>query len=625
MLDITSVKVTATPNQSGWAQVHDFVSDDPDIKKNRGHLFIVIATKKVNDGITNVESGRNLLSRLHEEYFGNLSEKPFSALKNATEKIYEEFKEIWGDVEIVTCAVVDNVVYSASGGGANVLIYRDSAIATILASNSEGVVVASGYPRRDDVIILGTHLFGESVSQVDLKTALSQDNLNLALEAIAPKVHSGENLGSLGAMMIKFGETSEISEFVPAVSVGLVPTIKNNFDLKQKLSSMVKSLVSRMPQKQIYIRGGMDDEVTSQSKKVTFSVAIILLVILVASIGFGIRQKGINETKNQYQGMLDQAIVDVDDAISLASVSPDKSRELFIASEEKLKTIEALKVKDSKITELKQKIESSRASVLGEYSVTPELFLDLSLLSSGFKGDEVSASGGNIFVLDRGGKKIVSVTVSSKKSKVVAGPGVIDQVDNLASYESTAFILTTDGIYEVGSNKATKVIENSWEGSALIRAFAGNIYVLDKSANAIYRYAGSGNAFGEKQNWLAGGANADFGSARQWVIDGSVYILNPNSKVLKYSLGSPQSFKISGAVPEIGSVDAIYASDETEFVYFLDRAGKRVVVTDKKGGYKAQYIADQIGDSTTLVVSEKDKKIILLSGDKLFSIEIKHL
>lgn len=624
MQDITSVKVTATPNQSGWAQVHDFVSDDPDVKKNRGHLFIVIATKKVNDGISNVESGRKLLSRLHEEYFGNLSEKPFSALKAATEKIYEEFKEVWGDVEICVCAIVDNVVYSASGGGASVLIYRDGGLATILASNSEGVIVASGFPKNDDVIILGTHLFGKSVSQLDLKAALSQDNLNLALEAIAPIVHSDENLGSLGAIMIKFGETSEISEFVPAVSVSPAPPIKNNFDLKQKLSSIISFVANKMPQKQIYIRGGMDDEVTSQSKKVTFSVAIILLIVLIVSIGFGIRQKGINETKSKYQGMLDTAIADVDDAISLASVSPDKSRELFIASEEKLKTIEALKVKDSKITELKQKIESSRASVLGEYSSTPELFLDLSLLSSGFKGDEVSASGGNIFILDKNGKKIVSVTISSKKSKVVAGPGVIDQVDSLASYESSAFILTSDGIYEIDSSK-NKVIEKSWDGSALIRAFAGNIYVLDKSANAIYRYAGTGTTFGDKQNWLAAGSASDFSMARQWVIDGSIYILNPNSKVLKYSLGSPQSFKINGAVPEIGSVDAIYASDETEFVYFLDRAGKRVVVTDKKGGYKAQYINDEVGNATNLVVSEKDKKIILLSNDKLLSIEIKHL
>jgi len=218
MLEITSVKVTATPGQSGWAQVHDFVSDEPSVKKSRGHLFVVIATKIANDGITNVESGRNLLSRLHQEYFDNLSEKPFNALKNATEKVYGEFKNVWGDIEIVVCAIVDNVVYSATGGGASVLIYRDGAIATILASNGENVIAASGYPKTQDVIILGTRLFYQSVSQSGLKEALSLDNLNLSLEAIAPIVHSGEDLGSLGGVMIKFGEALEPSEFISVPS-----------------------------------------------------------------------------------------------------------------------------------------------------------------------------------------------------------------------------------------------------------------------------------------------------------------------------------------------------------------------------------------------------------------------
>ncbi len=624
MLDITSSKITATPGESGWAQVHDFVPDDSEKVQSKGHLFVVIATRKVVLGMENVEGARTLLSRLHEEYFNNLEEKPFDALKNATEKVYGEFKAIWGDVEIATCAVVNSVVYSAVGGGAKVVICRGGGLATILESLGDNVVAASGYPKDGDVIILGTHLFYKSIPQETLKMALQSEDLNSTVETIAPIVHSGDGLGSLGAAIVKFGGSSTITE-LSATPVPVVPlVIPSGPNFQKKLSEIVALVASKIPKKQIYIRSGMDDEVVSQSKKVTFSVAIVLLVILVISIGFGIRQKGVKEARGKYQGILAEALKDVDDAIGLASVSPDKSRELFVASEEKLKTIEAMKVSDPKIDELKQKIESSRASVLGEYSSSPELFLDLSLLSSGFKGDELTASGGNVFILDKNGKKVVGVTLTSKKSKVVAGPSVIDQADNLASYEDRVFVLSSDGIYEVGSSK-TKVIEKSWDGQALIRAFAGNIYVLDKSANTIYRYAGNGNSFGDKQNWLASGSSGDFGSARQWVIDGSVYIMNPNSKVLKYSLGSPQSFKISGAVPEIGTVDAIYASDETQYVYFLDKAGKRVVVTDKKGTYKAQYIADSIGDATNLVVSEEDKKIILLTGDKLFSIEIKHL
>ena len=349
------------------------------------------------------------------------------------------------------------------------------------------------------------------------------------------------------------------------------------------------------------------------------------MVILVVSIGFGIRQKKINDLKKKYQGILQTAQSEVDQAIGLASVSPDKSRELFTDSEQKLKQILDLKVNDPKVSDLQKKIEESKGSILGEYDGTPTLFLDLSLLSSGFMGDVVSASGGNIYILDKLGKRVVSVAIDTKKSKVVAGPSVIDNAADLASYQDAAFILAGDGIYQVGLVK-TKVIDKTWTGDGLISAFAGNIYVLDKTGNAIYRYSGQvGGTFGSQQNWLSASTKANFSGAVAWGMDGAIYVLYPNAKVLKYSLGSPQNFSISGTLPEIGNIDAIYADPDNQYIYLLDKAGKRVVVVDKKGNYKAQYTSDQIAGAKSLVVSEAQKEMILLTGDKLLSIEIKHI
>jgi hypothetical protein len=626
MLEITSAKVTATPGVGGWSQVHEFTPDEPEKLAARGRLLAVVSTKRTeeNGGVDAIESGRELLARFHEEYFGNLESKPFNALKDATQKVITEFKESWGDVEIAACSIVGEIVYSAAGGGGQVTICRDGALGTILNSEKDNVIAASGYPKASDTMLLATHSFYEKFPQGVIKAALTGGDPEYATSVFAPVIHGEEIQGGIGAVVIRFSEEKSEST-VPSLTTNLPKEglfLVNSFS--KKASSFIQELVARLPKKQIYIKNPAEDEITSQSKKLTFSVALILIVILAVSIGFGVRQKRINDVRGKYQGILAEAIHDVDEAISLASVSPEKSRELFLESEQKLKEIESLKVKDSKIDELRKKIDESRASVLGEYVADPQLFLDLSLLSSGFTGDALSSSAGNVFILDKSGKKIVSVAISTKKSKVVAGPSVIDEANDLASYEDRAFILAGDGIYEVGSNKE-KVVDKTWEGSALIRAFAGNIYVLDKNGNAIYRYAGSGTGFGEKQNWLASGTRADFSSALQWVIDGSVYVLSPNSKISKFSLGSPQAFSITGAVPEIGSIDAIYASDETEFVYFLDKAGKRVVVTDKKGKYKAQYISDAIGNASNLVVSEEEKKIILLTGDKLTSIEIKHL
>jgi len=619
MLNIISAKLTGTPNESGWSQVHDFTPEDPEKARLRGHLFAVVSTKRGEVGVEAVTSGRELIARLHEEYFGDTEAKPFSALNAATQKVISEFKNSYGEVEIVTCAVVGDVVYSSAGGGGQVVICRNGSLATILVSRDENVVSASGFPKNGDVMVLGTKSFFEAIPVGIVRAGLQSVSPEAASEVFAPSVHGEKNQGSCGAVIIKFEENTVSKLEAPKVALGR--PIEN---VKTSVKGIFSRLVEKLPERRIYIKSGVADEVTAQSKKLTFSVAVSLLIILAVSIGFGIRQKRINEVRARYQGILREAQDAVDQAINLASISPDKSRELFGDSILKLDQIKSLNVKDPKVDSLAKKINDSRESILGEYLTPPQLFLDLSLLSSGFKGDSISSSGGSIFILDKSGKRIVSVAIPAKKSKVVAGPGVIDEALDIASYEDRVFILAGDGIYEIDNTK-NKVVEKTWAGEALIKAFAANLYVLDKGGNAIYRYAGSGDTFGDKQNWLAVGTKTDFLDAREWAIDGSVYILFPNSKMLKFSLGSAQNFSAKGVIPEIGMIDAIYADADNQYLYLLDRAGKRVVVIDKKGNYKAQYSDEQIGDAGSLAVSEADKKIILLTGDKLYSIDIKNL
>jgi hypothetical protein len=83
------------------------------------------------------------------------------------------------------------------------------------------------------------------------------------------------------------------------------------------------------------------------------------------------------------------------------------------------------------------------------------------------------------------------------------------------------------------------------------------------------------------------------------------------------------NFSLSGIFPGLVNPGAIYTNEELEYLYILDPDNKRVVVVGKDGEYKAQYIADGIGEARNLVVSEEEKKIILLTGERLLSIEMR--
>ncbi|MGA3291637.1 MAG: hypothetical protein ABSC49_00650 [Candidatus Microgenomates bacterium] len=625
MLGTISAKVTATPGPSGWVQVHEFAPDDPEKMHLRGRLFVVVATKKAGEGIDTITLGRQFVGRLHDEYFGSLTEKPYDSLRNAVQKVVSEFEQPWGKIEIAACAYAGGVVYSAASGGARVVVCRDGSLATILESADE-VIAASGYPKEGDLILLGTKAFFDKVSPEMVKSGLISGTLQGAAETFIQIIHETGEEGTAGSVVIGFnGEKNEpVTISQPPVQPQIQETMQS-VNYKEKFLDFIGKISRRIPRRSIYIRSGMGDEAISQSRKLTFSAGIILLLILAVSIGFGIRQKNINDLKNKYQEILAEATTDVDQAISLASVNPDQSRTLFLDSEQKLQQIQALKVNDPKVDELQKKINDSRGAIFGEYDVTPDLFLDLGLLSSGFSGDSISSSGGQVFILDKSGSRVVSVALDTKKSKVVAGPTVISSALDLASYETNVYILSSDGIYEVDSG-STKVIDKTWSGDAFLSAFAGNLYVLDKAGNQIYRYSGQvENTFGPQQSWLSASTKADFSGAVSWGMDGAIYVLYPNAKILKYSLGSPQSFSVTGVLPEIGSIDAIYADPDNQYIYLLDRAGKRVVAVDKTGKYKAQYVGDQIAEAKSLVISEAQKEIIFLTGDKLLSIGMPNL
>jgi hypothetical protein len=618
MYKVVTAKLTGIPGPMGWSQAYEFNS--PNTKTGRGGVFLVVSTSQAHEEVGDISVSRQIISKFQNDYFEMEVGTAYDALKNSVEDMSTEFNRIWRDVEIIALAVIDHEANAFASGGGQVLIVREENLARILENNTSIPVGATGTIKPGDRLILATKTF---FAQGNTYSSLKDNVVTKSIENLADhylaSIHSLPNQSLVALILLEIKSKPALHTYSPLP----VPEFKEQMNKSPllKISSFFKKFSRMTLSQNIYIKPNLTEEVSPKSKKLTFLIALVLLIFLSISIGFGVRQKKINDVKSKYTAILTQASNEVDQAISLASISPERSRQLFMDSQEKIAQIDSMNVKDSNLLDLKKKISDSRAFILGEYLVSPEMYLDLSLLTSGFKGDAIALSGGQVYVLDAAGRRVVSVNVSTKKSKVVAGPTIISSARALACYEEKAFVLQDDGIYEVGSG-STKVVAKTWPGDALISVFGGNLYVMDIAGNQIYRYPGSGNSFGERQNWLASGASVNLAGARQMTIDGSIYVLFPNSKIAKFSQGSPLNFNLSGVVPEVGSVDAINASPDNENIYLLDRLGKRVVVTDKKGVYKAQYIDAQIENATNLAASEADKKIILLGGDKLYSLEL---
>lgn len=616
---VNSSKLTASPGEGGWAQVHEFKPEDKEKLALRGHLFAVVATSRQEEGVDSVVVGREVLARLHEEYFGNTKLKAFNALKGAVEKVINEFAESLGQVEIAAAVLLQDVVYSAAGGGSQAAVFREGMLAKILVSKKGEAVSASGYPQEDDIFLLGTASLFESLGEGIIKAALTSGGPQETVESLAPAVHSKKEGGNLGLVVIKFEKDKILEEKPPARDLKIGPP-----PLFQKVMGRLSAIKIRLPKQRIYVRREEIEGDVIQRRKVTVSIGAILVILLIVSIGFGIRQKKIGETRSRYEGRLTEAQHEFEEAIRLFSLNPERARELFIHSRNLSEELLREGVSDRALDELKKNLEQNRGYILGENKLEPELFIDLSLLSEGLTGDDLVASAGQLFVLDKNGKRIVQVSIDTKKTEVVAGPEQIDEVDDITAYAERVFILNSSGVFEVGEEKK-KVVDTDWEGEVLIYTYAGNLYILEKNSSEVWRYQGTGETFGSRQRWLAPGVEPDLGNIFSWIIDGSIWFLSETGGVFKYTRGNQDNLTVSGVVPDLSRPSAIYTNEELEFVYILEKENQRVVVIDKEGKYQAQYLDGVIGEAKNLAVSEEEGKIILLTETKLYSIEAKHL
>ena len=408
MLEISSAKLTGNPTLPGWSQAYDYKPEDPEQLKKRGHLFAVIATNKEDEGIDKVSAGREILTRLHEEYFGKLDGTPFNTLKSAIEKVINEFSPDWGDIEIAAVSLIENVIYSAAGGGSQVAILRRGMFAKILQSKQQEVANASGYPEDGDILLLGSKEFFEGLTDGYIKESLGSGNIEESAETLNSYLSAKEK-GNVGVVILKFSKEEKLFNEVNVQKQAKKDLTENVKSFSSKVSSVFSkinlSLTKKLPQRKIYIKGNMEEELP-EKKKTTLSVGAILLILLMVSIGFGIRQKRLNDQKQKYSARLTEASQKYQESVTLFGLEPTRAREIFREAYETANAIKAEGVNDSDLEKLLAEMNLKKGEILGEYSKDANLFIDLSLLSSGFSGDSLSYSLGTLFIIDKNYKNI---------------------------------------------------------------------------------------------------------------------------------------------------------------------------------------------------------------------------
>ncbi len=594
--NVTFAKIVANPTAYSWSQAY-----------NAGKLFAVLSLERneenleENDGLNLL--GKEILDNLEQEYF-TLETKDLDSIKNA---VLVTSKKIPKDVfcSFVICALVNNLLYAFILGKGKVDVKREEKLGTILYVDEglpSSVKAASGFLQNDDIIILQTKQFSDIISADTLAASLDSQPPSEIAETLAPKIHGNEKEQSGAAAIVlsyKGSEAKEVLEPEEKEETGeeIIEPQEKEEEMPQAAVEVTSSgLFSKLSNPLSLVLGKLKlpkMEGFNHSKKLLLTVVVIIAVVLVASIILAVKKQNDAKTQALFSQVYPPAQKKYDEGQNLLELNQNLAHDSFTASQ---KILEDGKSKFPAKSKEEQQI--------------------LTLL-----------------------EKVNLALSSSSGINLVKAQNVDNKISNILSVEiknSGTIYATQDdkNIYFADSNGVSSVAKSGGNPKVIIKPsdlpknigglgiYFGNVYVLDKDGKQINKFVQTSSGFGQA-NYFADGTSPDLSNAASIAIDGSIWILFKDGAIEKFTKGKADTLAVSGLDKGFLNPTRIYTTVDFNNIYVLDSGNSRIVVLDKTGSYKAQYQADILKNATDFEVLETDKKVYVLSGGKVYQIDLK--
>ena len=293
-----------------------------------------------------------------------------------------------------------------------------------------------------------------------------------------------------------------------------------------------------------------------------------------------------------------------------------------------LKSVSKSSSDGRQVQELYRQISENLTIALKKYTVTPEPFYDVSLLKKNARADSFGLSGDTLVLVDRAGQTVYAVNVETKNGQALAGGNFLAGATTADAGGEMVYVYAAGGIYKLPlagkpSENPIMKVDDAWGTIFRLIAFGGNIYLLDTTKSRIWKYVATETGFTERREYLNPDTLPDLSKATGIAIDGSVWVSALDGKIYKFTQGKEQTFLPVGVEPQFASPLVLYTSDDAVNLYVLDPSNNRVVALDKEGVYIAQYAWEATLKPTDIAVSEKQKKILLLSDGVVYAFDLK--
>lgn len=350
----------------------------------------------------------------------------------------------------------------------------------------------------------------------------------------------------------------------------------------------------------------------ARDRRIASAVGVLLIFLFSTSAWFGWTKRVRAQWETEVGGIEENAAYAMNEAEKLALLQPGRSRDLLAAQQQVIeKVLAGSTSKDvrKRLSTLMNRVDRALDDTGRIHRVHPEIYLEMSLLREGMTGSVMGDGGGDwLFLLDQENMLLASVSPRARSGSILAGRASLATARDATGSNEDAFVLTESGIVRIPTSGAPAdlVVEAdpSWEEAGNVRMFGSNLYVFDRKASELYKYPGSGGAFRERQRWFRSGVTPGLSSAVDLDIDGSVWFLMEDGEINKFEQGSPVRFRVSTVTPWRAPRYLSVPAEGTR-LWILDRELQSVFAFDRTtGDYAGQWISDDFGKATGLVVNE---------------------
>jgi len=616
-------KIVGASNGENWCQVHNFRPVDEKFKSH-GQLTAVLAFKAKKENIEVTSFGTEIIQRLQEIYYSNQSESILKKLSQTIESLAAEFIETV-ELDIVMTVLWEKsgevLLYAGRSSKGQVFLKRGEQIVPLLTSEAEELMVVSGKLEKNDTIMLGTAQLFRILPKESLESALDQATAEAVVENLAPLVHGQEKNSRTAGAIIR--EEKKEEEMVEEKVEEKEPVLKS--EKEQRLKKWMGSIKERLGNKGVGVRLR-----TEGKKKSRAIIVIVLLIVFSVSLVLAGRKRQLSKRQEQYEQLIDEVKYKYEEGVNLTELNPLRAKSLLKEAQELLETEEAKELKLSgsqkkAIEELKKQVEESLSQIQREYVVEDaDEWFDFDLTKEGFRGRSWDNEENKLMVIGEDGS-MLSLNLETKASEIVISGSEVEGLEKVGMIGKRAFGVDDDQVVvvEVSDGKVVQELEEEWGEVKGVRGFSSNLYVLQATKEGqIWRYLGLDSGLSSKKAYLKGD-KYDLSEAIDMTIDGSVWVLFSDGTIAKYIRGIKDPFVIAGLDKGWGEVVKIFTDAEQENLYILDRQNTRVTVIAKNGEYQSQYDWPGIAGVKDLMVNEELGKIFLLTGEKVFTIELR--